>query len=307
MDAAFDQIWISAAAQLGIEVVRGGDSYVHFDGARLHIATDEHLDADDTVAQLIFHELCHALVQGPANRHLPDWGLDQTSGRDEVKELGALRLQAHFSRFYGLRKVFFPTTVWRAFFEALPLDALRPPGEESCELARKAALWSAKEPWQSAIRGGLEASARRLGGARHPLSGHPLAESGTCAACTWRTEDGICRQAPGETWVDEAERACVRLEVALDCQECGACCRSAYDSVEVSRQDPVNELRPEMIEDRGSYLRLRRLGDRCAALEGPAGGPFCCSIYLDRPQTCRDFESGGRHCLDARRKVGLSF
>ena len=27
----------------------------------------------------------------------------------------------------------------------------------------------------------------------------------------------------------------------------------------------------------------------------------------DRPRPCRDFEPGGRHCLEARRRVGLSF
>ena len=38
----------------------------------------------------------------------------------------------------------------------------------------------------------------------------------------------------------------------------------------------------------------------------PAAKRYACSIYADRPQACRDFEAGGRHCLDARRRVGLS-
>jgi len=33
---------------------------------------------------------------------------------------------------------------------------------------------------------------------------------------------------------------------------------------------------------------------------------FSCFIYDDRPRTCREFEAGGRHCLVARRRVGIS-
>jgi hypothetical protein len=57
----------------------------------------------------------------------------------------------------------------------------------------------------------------------------------------------------------------------------------------------------------GDALLLRRAGDRCAALAGPDGGPFGCTVYEDRPRPCRDFVAGGRHCLEARRRVGLSF
>jgi hypothetical protein len=40
--------------------------------------------------------------------------------------------------------------------------------------------------------------------------------------------------------------------------------------------------------------------------EGGAPPTFACTIYDDRPRACRDFEAGGRHCLVARRRVGLS-
>jgi hypothetical protein len=39
------------------------------------------------------------------------------------------------------------------------------------------------------------------------------------------------------------------------------------------------------------------------AIKSPA---YTCSIYEHRPRPCREFEAGGRHCLDARRRVGLS-
>ena len=46
------------------------------------------LDADDSLAQLVLHEICHLLVQGPAHRDQNDWGLDNTGASpfDEVRE-----------------------------------------------------------------------------------------------------------------------------------------------------------------------------------------------------------------------------
>jgi Fe-S-cluster containining protein len=91
----------------------------------------------------------------------------------------------------------------------------------------------------------------------------------------------------------------------------------------------VRKKHPELIVVRGPYLEVRREGDRCAALRGgewasrlsrEGGGenanrtqkdsgttvPYSCTIYDDRPKSCRDFENGGEHCLTARRRVGLS-
>jgi hypothetical protein len=83
-------------------------------------------------------------------------------------------------------------------------------------------------------------------------------------------------------------------------------------------RDPVVWKQPALIERHGHRFEIRREGPRCAALidrrrqRDRAGDPdaaaplFTCAIYEDRPQTCRDFARGGRHCLDARRRVGLS-
>ncbi|MFN7132529.1 MAG: YkgJ family cysteine cluster protein [Myxococcales bacterium] len=302
-----DALWIDAARKVGIPVVRGGDAYVHFDGETLHISTDEHLDADDSLAQLILHELCHALVQGPHNLKVPDWGLDNTTDADVVNEDAAVRLQAHLLGFYGLRDRLYPTTPVRTLFDSLGPDALAPASDESSRLARIAALRAAQPPWRDALHAALEETVRFFGLPRHPISGHPLvADARSCGGCVWRTAGGSCRQAAGSRRVAPDARGCTRWEPAPDCQHCGACCRSAYDSVEVGRRDPAVKAQPGYIEDRGSYLVLRRAGDRCAALGGPDGGPFGCVIYADRPKTCRDFENGGRHCIDARRKVGLT-
>src|SRR6185295_13256077 len=113
---------IQAAESLGVPVRRGGDAYVHFDGRTLFVAEDAHLDPDDSVAQLVLHELCHALVEGPGAMTTPDWGLDNTSDRDALREEACVRLEAHLTGHYGLRDVLYPTTEVRGFFEALPRD-----------------------------------------------------------------------------------------------------------------------------------------------------------------------------------------
>ncbi|MBS1214659.1 MAG: hypothetical protein H6R26_3276, partial [Proteobacteria bacterium] len=89
---------------------------------------------------------------------------------------------------------------------------------------------------------------------------------------------------------------------------CGACCREAYHSVEISAREPVNRLHPSLVVVEPTRRKLRRDGDRCAALAGgtTAVEPYACAIYDDRPRTCRDFTRGSANCLDARRRVGLS-
>ena len=64
------QIWLSAAQRIGLSVRRTPDAYAATDGkGSLAIATDENLDADDSLAQMIFHELCHSLVEGEESFH----------------------------------------------------------------------------------------------------------------------------------------------------------------------------------------------------------------------------------------------
>ena len=86
------------------------------------------------------------------------------------------------------------------------------------------------------------------------------------------------------------------------------CCREAYQAVELSAREPVARLHPELVMATGNRRKLRRDGERCAALAGGTGPdePYTCRIYEDRPRTCRDFTCGSANCLDARRRVGLS-
>ena len=133
----------------------------------------------------------------------------------------------------------------------------------------------------------------------------------TCADCAWCfTSRGSsrCQHAPTIKLPADAP-ACTRWEPAaeLDCQRCGACCREAFDRVEVGARESVVKLHPDMIINAGSYRKLKRQGSRCAALiGGDDHSQYQCRIYDDRPKTCRDFTRGSDNCLQARRKVGLS-
>lgn len=329
-----DRIWLTAAARIGLRVERTEDAYASTPGdGVLLLSTDEHLDPDDCIAQLVFHELCHSLVQGEESFGKRDWGLDNESERDVVREEACLRTQAVLSARYGLRRVLAPTTDFRAFYDALPGDPLSQRLLPSVSLAVTAVRRAEMPPWAPHLGEALTATRAIAGSVAgftprgsdelwavvdappepHP-TGLPSAvalRDRTCGTCAWRTTRGRCRQSEARVAADL--RACERFEPALDCQECGACCRAAYDLVQVSPRDPVRKKHPSLVVVKGPFLEVRREGDRCAALSGgtveaESGAlvPHSCDIYDDRPRSCREFERGGAHCLVARRRVGLS-
>jgi len=368
------QVWLEAATRIGLRVVRSPDAYASTDGDGTMVIGDAAtLDADDSLAQMIFHELCHSLVQGEGSFARPDWGMDNIGDADVWREHACLRLQAHLAARHGLRGFFAPTTDFRAFWDQLPADALADRGDPSVAAAIRGLHRAELPPWAPALADALAATARiaaAVSSARDPRAGaeasslwatiapppalHPIGlpahaapSSGGCATCAWRYNGGPgkraerCRQAAGLR-VDLAWPACERYEAAasLDCQTCGACCREAYGAVEVGVRDPVRKKRPDFVVQRGDFLEVRRSGDRCAALEGGAIVPadagdagdaasgaanatassaayatatgamtttrYRCTIYDDRPRTCREFTLGSEHCLTARQRVGLT-
>lgn len=325
-------MWLGAARRIGLRVVRTPDAYAATDGrGTLAIGDDATLDADDSLAQMIFHELCHSLVEGEQSFTEPDWGMDNTGPDHDWREHACLRVQWTLTGRYGLRTVFAPTTDFRAFWDRLSGDVLADRTDRSVQAAIAGLRRVDHPPWAPALLEALAATARiaheaaRHAPARdvlwhgvtappppHP-TGLPAGTSGSCGTCAWRFDQrGIARCRQANARIDPAWPACERYEAALDCQTCGACCRAAYHSVEVSRRDPAVKAQPSFIADRGSYLEIRRQGDRCAALAGgeldEAGKarPYHCVIYDDRPRTCREFTLGSAHCLTARRRVGLS-
>lgn len=330
-----DLVWIEAARRLGMRVERTPEVYASWDGqGTLSLATPEALDPDDSLAQLIFHEICHALVAGSDGRRQPDWALDNTSTKDLVFEHACHRVQAALTHPYGLRDFFAVTTEWRPYWDALPPDPLAPSDDPAVPLARRAFRASEEPPFADVLREALEATARiaevvrpfapasslwHLTRPRHP-SGFLRHEDETlrCGDCAWakRTPHGLtCRQAARARIVnapklDDALVACERWEPPLDeasCASCGACCREGFDRVELRRRDTLHKKRPDLVSvDRWGTFVPRPDG-RCVALQGDgATAPYRCQVYEDRPRACALFEIGGDACLIARRRVGLS-
>jgi len=382
---AIEAIWVAAAQEVGWQVERTSAAFATSDGRRtISIGVDEVLDADDALAQLIFHELCHALVQGPASWSQPDWGLSNDDDRDVIAEHACLRAQIHLAAPHGLRAAMAPTTEYRAYHDSVTGDPLQSPSDPAAVRARQALERPESQPWLGALERALARTRLVLDGAApadEPARGpspsgdtasahHPVGfpwgpPEETCGSCAWLYVGGRgpgverCRQAGAESAPEgqrtsRHERSCERWEPPVDCQTCGACCREAYHSVTVSVRDPVVWKQPALIVRHGHRFEILRKGPRCAALhdrreersstgepapsalpastaarahgdaaaraaaaraavqgavpgaQGGAPPTFACTIYDDRPRACRDFEAGGRHCLVARRRVGLS-
>jgi len=322
-DPAIDDLWRAAAARVGFEVRRTTDAYATSAAGVIAIGADEILDVDDSFAQLVFHELCHAITEGERGAGTPDWGLDNLP-EQAVREHACLRVQAAIADRFDLRALMAPTTEYRRYHDLLPPDPLAPGPDAAIAIAAEAVARFDASPWRLAIEDALAQTAAsvvagaRVSDARHPL-GFPLGPAHeTCGSCAWLYTGGRgtpvarCRQsapAVGDgARTETSHRACARWEPPVDCRTCGACCREAYHSVTVSVRDPVVWQEPELIERNGHRFEIRRDGDRCAALvvaPPDAGARYSCSIYDNRPRPCREFAAGGRHCLDARRRVGL--
>ncbi|MBO6937088.1 MAG: hypothetical protein JJ863_19100 [Deltaproteobacteria bacterium] len=164
-----DEIWLGTARSLGLKVVRSSEVFAATDGAgTLTLGSPESLDPDDSLGQMVFHELCHSLVQGPDSFETPDWGLDNLGDRDVAREHACLRVQATIARRHGLERVFAPTTDFREFYDRLGSDPLA--GDDpSVELARVALEHAKGPPWQPHLDRALRAT-RALGEASAPFA-----------------------------------------------------------------------------------------------------------------------------------------
>ena len=162
-----DAIWLTVANRIGFRVERSPEVYASTDGCGVMTIGDAStLDADDCLAQMILHELCHSLIEGAQSLHLPDFGLDNVSERDVVREHACLRLQALLTGAYGLRGVLAPTTDFRSFYDALPDDPLGSGDGLETKLAGAGADRSREAPWSPHLQAGLEATARVIEAAK---------------------------------------------------------------------------------------------------------------------------------------------
>ena len=330
-----DLIWLRAAADLGLNVERSADAYAAYDGkGTLTISVTDDFDADDCLAQMIFHEICHWLVSGLGARDLADWGLSNTSRRDLVYEYACHRLQAALAAPFGLRDFMGVTTSWRPYWDALPEDPLKDGGDPAIAIAQAGFQLAQTQPFQSVLTRSLSATAAiadavrsvsptsslwSVTHARHRL-GALLSDSADlhCGTCAWAVsgKSGLrCRQhkPPGKIAppISADEQACERWEKKLtaeDCGNCGACCRQGFDMVSVSARDPFRKLYPELVQLQNGDAFVPRPGGICVALDGDGAEatPYRCRHYATRPKNCEDFEVAGDACLLARRRVGLS-
>lgn len=333
-----DLIWINCAKQLGIRVERSPDVYASWDGKdTLTLSTVDDFDPDDSLAQLIYHEICHALVSGPRGWRLPDWGLSNTDDSDLVYEHACHRLQAALAAPFGLRQFFAVTTEWRPYWDALPDNPLQLASNEAetqdpaIAIALEAYRRSRLEPTHGILQRALEQTAQLAAivrqndvpseslwstvKLRHPSGLLQASEPvGTCGQCAWVYGGSVVRCRKSHT--DPAQRArvknewpgCEHFEPAFDereCRACAACCREGYDRVELRRSDIALVRHPELVVlDDNGVRYLPRPNGACVALDKP--DEYRCNIYTDRPRACAELAPRSDACLWARRRVGLT-
>ena len=335
-----DLIWTETAARLGLTIARSKDSYASYDGAGgLSVSDEAGFDADDSLAQLIFHELCHLLVEGEAARHQVDWGLNNIdpSPEDLQHEYACLRLQRALLLPYGLEECLPATTIYRSYYDALgkrPLDSRRSAERALLRRSRAGHRRAQAAPYVQPLAVALGTTAQIASQAstlardslwkryrpvplspvpRHPM-GFPWGPAdATCDDCAWARPNAAgrrrcVRSATGRghgRYLNPDQLACSFFEAPLDCGLCGACCREAFDLIEVGQREPLARNRPELLSPGSRGLELRRVGGRCPLLVD-AGGSYLCGDYAGRPRSCADFEQGSRNCLIARQRVGIS-
>ena len=308
-----DLIWLRTAEQIGWTVERSTEVFASFDGrGTLRISTPEDFDPDDCLAQMVLHEICHALVQGPENLNKPDFGMENIDDSDLLAEHACHRLQAALLDPFGLRQALAPTTDHRPYYSALPVWPCR--GDEPAAVSARAGLKRAQEgPWAELLTQALSATAaladtvRHIPGSlwsqsllRHPLGLPPSAEPRDCSACAWG-QSGRCLVANQPA----PDLGCAAWEAVLteaDCGACGACCRQGFDVVDLEPDSPLVQ-RPDVV-DHGFGPQLPRPGGYCVALTGKQV-PFRCEVYAQRPRSCRELEPGSEGCLAARERCGV--
>lgn len=122
-----------------MNVIRDDAVFAAWDGNQtLRIGTPETLDPDDSLAQMILHELCHALIAGPNGTTQEDWGLNYDLQEDQIFEHAALQLQAALADRVGMRSFFASTTDFRSYFDRIPAQPLQDQSDKATQLASAA-------------------------------------------------------------------------------------------------------------------------------------------------------------------------
>lgn len=156
-------VWLATAKRLKLTIRRDPAIFSRTDGSgMLWLGPRDDLDADDTLCQMLFHEIVHWITNGEASYHLEDWGFPLDDA-DDVREFSCLRLQACLADRYGLRGMLGPTGKFREYFDKIPADPLEPLDDSSWEaeivaLAAEAIARAVEPPWGQPLAEALEAT-----------------------------------------------------------------------------------------------------------------------------------------------------
>ena len=154
-----DLVWLHCAARAGIIVRRNRTVFAAWDGGgTLTLGESDTLDPDDSIAQMILHELCHHLVEGPDSWFRPDWGLQIDDPTQRYREHACLRLQAALADTVGLRHFFGATTSFRVYYDALGSDPLESGDDPAIEPAQWGWERAQQAPWLAPLKEALEST-----------------------------------------------------------------------------------------------------------------------------------------------------
>lgn len=156
-------VWLATARRLALTVRRDPSIFSRTDGqGLLALGPRSTLDADDCLAQMILHEICHWITNGVDTWHDRDWAFE-LDGEVDVREHACLRLQCWLGQRWGMREMFGPTGGYRQYYDQLPLDPLAPIDDSEWEAAAvrigEQAVWRAQQlPWWPALSAAMEAT-----------------------------------------------------------------------------------------------------------------------------------------------------
>ena len=144
-----------------MRIVRSAEVNASWNGnGVLTIGTSETLDPDDCLAQMVLHETCHALIEGPESITKPDWGLHSFDPSKKIHEHACLRLQAALADRVGMRNFFAPTTMFRSYYDSIPDNPLINDGDTAVVMAVAAWQAACHGPWSEALNDALCATTR---------------------------------------------------------------------------------------------------------------------------------------------------
>ena len=158
-------IWLSTAKRLGMHIRRSPLVFSATDGSgRLQLSTRDDLDADDCLAQMLLHEICHWCTNGVDTFTERDWGF-ALDGPTDPREHAALRLQAWLADQVQLRAMFGPTGIYRQYYNRIPDDPTEPIDKSPWEVHVCATACAAIEriqskPWHPHVMEAMHATAQ---------------------------------------------------------------------------------------------------------------------------------------------------